>query len=93
MAKYEMLYILDAATTDEVKDNLIAKVEGVITTAGGVIEKTEKVGLKKLAYPINRETEGFYVVTTFEVSPTIIVEIKRVCGITEGIVRRLITRV
>ena len=48
-----MIYILDAACSDEEKEALIAKFEGVVTKNGGVVEKTEKWGVKKLAYPID----------------------------------------
>ena len=48
MTKYEMLYILDASLTDEAKDALIAKVEDLVNKNGGVIEKTDRWGTRKL---------------------------------------------
>lgn len=92
MTKYEMLYILDASLTDEAKDALIAKVEDLVTKNGGVIEKTDRWGLRKLQYPIDYKSEGFYVLTTFEAEKTFVEELKRVIGITDGIIRRLITK-
>ena len=92
MTKYEMLYILDASLTDEAKDALIAKVEGLVSKNGGVIEKTDRWGLKKLQYPINYKTEGYYVLMTFEAEKSFVEELKRVIGITDGIIRRLITK-
>ncbi|MBQ3046760.1 MAG: 30S ribosomal protein S6 [Clostridia bacterium] len=92
MTKYEMLYILDAQLTDEAKDALIAKVEDLVTKNGGVIEKTERWGLKKLQYPINYKSEGFYVLMQFEAEKSFVEELKRVIGITDGIIRRLITK-
>ena len=92
MTKYEMLYILDASLTDEAKDALIAKVEDLVNKNGGVIEKTERWGLRKLQYPINYKSEGFYVLMTFEAEKTFVEELKRVIGITDGIIRRLITK-
>ena len=92
MTKYEMLYILDATLTDEAKDALIAKIEDLVNKNGGVIEKTERWGLKKLQYPINYKSEGFYVLTTFEAEKSFVEELKRVIGITDGIIRRLITK-
>ncbi len=92
MTKYEMLYILDASLTDEAKDALIAKVEDLVNKNGGVIEKTERWGLKKLQYPINYKSEGFYVLMTFEAEKSFVEELKRVIGITDGIIRRLITK-
>ena len=87
-----MLYILDASLTDEAKEAIIKKFEDLVTTSGGTVEKTERWGNKKLQYPINYKSEGYYVLMTFEAATTIVVEIKRVAGITDGIIRRLITK-
>jgi small subunit ribosomal protein S6 len=92
MTKYEMLYILDNALTDEAKDGIIKKIEDLVSKNGGVIEKTDRWGVKKLQYPINYKSEGFYVLTTFEAEKAFVEELKRVIGITDGIIRRLITK-
>ena len=92
MNKYEMIYILDTACTDEKRDALIAKVENVVAKAGGNVEKTEKWGVKKLAYAIDYKTEGYYVYMAFEGDTDLVQEMKRVVGISEGVIRRLITR-
>ncbi len=92
MTKYEMLYILDASLNDEAKDALIAKVEDLVTKNGGVVEKTDRWGLRKLQYPINYKSEGFYVLMAFEAEKSFVEELKRVIGITDGIIRRLITK-
>ena len=93
MTKYEMLYILDASLSDEAKDGIIKKIEDLVTANGGVIEKTDRWGMRKLQYPINYKSEGYYVLTTFEAEKTLVVEIKRIIGITDGIIRRLITKI
>ena len=87
-----MLYILDASLTDEAKESVIKKFEDLVTGNGGIVEKTDRWGVKKLQYPINYKTEGYYVLMTFEAERTLVVEIKRVAGITDGIIRRLITK-
>ena len=87
-----MLYILDASLEDEAKEALIKKFEDLVVNNGGVIEKTDRWGLKKLQYPINYKTEGYYVLMTFEAEKTLVVEIKRIIGITDGVIRRLITK-
>ena len=92
MTKYEMLYILDAALSDETKEELIKKFEDLVVKNGGVVEKTERWGVKKLCYPINYKSEGYYVLMTFEAEKTLVVEIKRIVGITDGVIRRLITK-
>ncbi len=92
MKKYEMLYILSTKLTEEARDAVIAKFEAVVSENGGSVEKVDKQGIKKLAYPINYEAEGFYVLMTFECNVDLIDELKRVARITDGILRRLITK-
>ncbi len=92
MTKYEMLYILDASLSDEAKENIIKKFEDLVKTSGGNVESTDRWGTRKLQYPINYKSEGYYVLMNFEAEKTLVVEIKRVAGITDGIIRRLITK-
>ncbi len=93
MTKYEMLYILAPEMEEEAREVMIKKFEDLVVANGGTVEKTEKWGMKKLQYPINYKSEGYYVVMTFECGTTFIQELKRVVGITDGIMRRLITKV
>lgn len=92
MNKYEMLYILNPELSEEAREAVIAKLEGIIAKDGGTVVSTEKWGMKKLQYPIQFKNEGFYVLTVFESSPEFVQELKRVIGISEGIMRRLITK-
>ena len=92
MTKYEMLYIIDASLADEAKDGIIQKLEDLVAKNGGAVEKIDRWGVKKLQYPINYKSEGFYVLMTFEAEKTLVVELKRIIGITDGIIRRLITK-
>ena len=92
MTKYEMLYVLDMDLSDEAKESIVKKVEDLVTVAGGTVESTDRWGMKKLQYPINYKSEGYYVLMTFEAEPTVIGEIERVASITDGIIRRMITK-
>ena len=92
MNKYEMLYILTTDMTDEAKDAIIVKFEAIVQNDGGAVEKTEKWGVKKLAYPIDYKSDGYYVLMTFEGKPTLIKELERVAGITDGVMRRMVTK-
>ena len=92
MTKYEMLYILDNSLTDEVKESIIVKFEDLVKGNGGVVEKIDRWGTKKLQYPINYKSEGYYVLMEFEAEPTLVQEIKRIAGIVDGVIRRLITK-
>jgi small subunit ribosomal protein S6 len=92
MAKYEMLYLINNALTDEAKDAKIAKYEQVVTSMGGAIVSTDKWGTKKTAYPINYKSDAYYVLMTFEANGKVVEELKRVAGIDADVVRRLITK-
>ena len=92
MRKYEMLYILSTEIAEEERDAIISKFEKVVLDNGGTVEKIDKWGAKKLVYPINYKTEGYYVLMTFESDTTLVAELKRVAGITDGGMRRLITK-
>ena len=92
MTKYEMLYILDASLADDAKEAIIKKFEALVTDNGGVVEQIDRWGVKKLQYPINYKTEGYYVLMNFEAAKTLVEEIKRIAGITDGLIRRLITK-
>jgi small subunit ribosomal protein S6 len=92
MNKYEMLYILATELTDEAKEAIIAKFENAVNQNGGKVEKVDKWGVKKLVYPINYKTEGYYVLMSFESTGAQVDELKRIAGITDGVMRRLITK-
>ncbi len=92
MTKYEMLYILNAEATDEVKEAIINRFEAIVKDNGGEVEAIDKWGNKKLAYAIDYKTEGYYVLMTFACDPSLIKEIDRIAGINENVIRRLITK-
>lgn len=92
MTKYEMLYVIDCDLAEEAREAIVSKFEGLVKANGGTVENIDRWGMKKLQYPINYKTEGYYVLMTFEAEKTLVVEIKRVAGITDGVVRRLITK-
>jgi small subunit ribosomal protein S6 len=89
---YETLYIVAANTEETARENLIKKFEAVVTSKGGTIEKTDKWGSKRLAYPIDFKTEGFYVLMTFSGDNTIPAELERNMRIAEEIVRFIVIR-
>ncbi len=61
MRIYEELFIVRPDATEEEVDPLIEQMKGVITTAGGTIEKVEKWGVRKLAYRVAKQNEGQYI--------------------------------
>lgn len=91
MKTYEMLYVVESAVADEVKDGIQKKFEDIVTSANGSIVSVDKLGVKKLAYPINYKTDGSYVLFTFEAEGAVIKELDRIAGLTVEVLRRMIT--
>ena len=92
MAKYEMLYLLNNDSTEEVKAAEIAKYESIVTSGGGVVVSTDKWGAKKTAYPIKFKNEAFFVLMTFEADANVLAELDRVASIDSELLRRMITK-
>ena len=91
MKTYEMLYVLDAALSDEAKESFVQKFETIVNDNRGKVVSTDKWGVKKLAYPISYKTDGYYVVMTFEAEGSVIKELDRVAGLSVEVLRRIIT--
>jgi len=91
MINYETLFILDPALEDEKKEVAIQMVKDVISTEGEVGE-VDVWGLKKLAYPIQKKNEGYYVVQQFAAEPTLPLELDRRLKISDDYMRHIIVR-
>ncbi len=88
-AKYETLYIIDPAQGEEGIKALVEKFKAMVETHG-TLENLEEWGSRKLAYPINDLTEGYYVLMNYTAVPEFPAELDRVFKITEGVMRSLI---
>ena len=89
MNRYEIMYIIAAALDDEAKDAVMETVEGIIADGGEVV-KTDRIGLKKLAYPIRKKNEGYYVLVEFKAPADLPKELDRRLRISDDVVRHLI---
>ena len=92
MTKYDMLYIIAPEIEEEAREVIIKKFEDLVTANGGTVEKTDRWGMKKLQYPINYKTEGYYVLVQFEAAATVPAELDRQMRINENVVRQMITK-
>lgn len=89
MTKYEVMLILDPALEDAVKEQTVETVKGIIETEGTVGE-IDTWGMRKLAYPINKKAEGYYVVVNFEAESTLPKELDRRLRISDNVMRHII---
>ena len=89
--KYETIFVLDAALEEEKITALTEKFKALIAE-NGTIESVDEWGKRKLAYPIDFKTKGYYVLVNFESAPEFPKELERVYGITDGVIRTLTVR-
>ena len=92
MNKYEMMYIIDAALEDAPRKELIEKVSAQIAANGGVVEKVDEWGKRRLAYAIDYKTEGYYVLVNFSAESEVPHEMERLLQINEQVLRYLVIR-
>lgn len=92
MVKYESIFVfsVEGKTEEDVKA-LVEKFKALIEKHG-TVESVDEWGKKKLAYLINDEAEGYYVLYNFESEPTFPAELERISGITEGVLRSIVVR-
>jgi len=88
--KYELMYILNPNLSEEDTAALVEKFKALVE-ANGTLDEMEEMGKRKLAYDINYLSEGYYVLVKFTSSPDFPKELDRVLGITDGVIRRLVT--
>lgn len=86
---YETTTIINAALEDNDIDAVIAKVTGYIENHGGEILETEKWGRKRLAYPINKKYNGYYVHIVFDTLPNTVPVLERFLVLEDTILRHL----
>lgn len=90
-SKYEAAMIFSVKEGDEAVKALTEKFQALIAE-NGTVENVDDWGKRKLAYPINYETEGYYVFTTFESGAAFPAELERIAGITDGVLRVMVTK-
>ena len=92
MNKYELMFIIAGDVADEKREDIIAKQKAYVEAHKGTVEGVEKIGMKKLAYPINFKNEGFYVLMNIVLNPTEVDAMSKLMNITEGIVRHIFVK-
>ena len=89
MNKYELAVVVSAKIEDDARTAVIEKVKKTIEKHGGQITNVDDWGKKKLAYEIEKMTEGFYYFIQFDGEPTSPAEIEARMRIMDGVIRYL----
>ena len=97
MRVYELLFIVVPTEADEAVDALVEQLRTIATDRGATVTKVDKMGRRRLAYPIRVApttfTDGTYVVLTIEGSGAEIAELERRLRVTETVIRHLTVRI
>ena len=88
--KYEAMVVFSVNAGEDNVRGLVEKFKTLIEN-NGTVEEVNEWGKRKLAYEIDDQTEGYYVLYTFESKPDFPAEFERVLKITDGVMRSMIT--
>jgi len=86
---YETIFILDPSLSDDVFEGEIKKVTELIQSKNGNILKTDRWGKRKLTYPIDKKTEGYYVFLLYQSSSNLPKELESYFRLNESYIRYL----
>jgi small subunit ribosomal protein S6 len=89
---YEILLMLDPELPEERQAEIIDRMRAEIERGGGTWEGQETWGRRKLAYEIDKKTDGVYHLLFFTCPPDSLAEVSRVLKITDGVMRHLAVR-
>ena len=88
--KYEAMLVFSVVNGEEATTALVEKFKALIAE-NGTVENVDDWGKRRLAYPINDEVEGYYIVVTFDSVPAFPAELDRIVKITDGALRVMVT--
>jgi len=92
MQKYEIIYVLRADLADDARQNAVAYYADILTKNGANIAKADEWGIRDLAYEIQKQSKGYYVVLDIEAPSEAISEFNRLARINENTLRYIAVR-
>ena len=92
MTEYEVLLLLDPELSDEKQTEIVERVKTLVEQGGGTFERHDPWGRRKLAFEIDKKTDGIYHLLQFDAEPETLDELTRILKITDGVMRHLPTR-
>ena len=92
MRKYEMMVLVDSDVDERQVPALVEKHLEVITKGGGTVDNVDFWGRRRLAYDINKKSEGIYVVLELTCTPQTVAEMDRQLNLNESVLRTKVLR-
>lgn len=93
MRTYELMFIVRPELEEEAVDALVERVQQIMTANGGQVEKVDRMGRRRLAYPIQKHREGHYVLIHAGLEREAMAELERNLKLSEDVIRHLLVRV
>ncbi|HET8550664.1 MAG TPA: 30S ribosomal protein S6 [Bryobacteraceae bacterium] len=91
---YEELFIVRPDATEEEVDGIVEPIRGVVTNAGGTVDKLEKWGVRRLAYKVEKRNEGYYVLMQFTSgAPAVVREVERRLRVNDAVMKFITVRI
>jgi small subunit ribosomal protein S6 len=87
LRKYEIMLILPPEADDKVIQGVTDRISQVLEERGGKVTSVNRWGKRRLAFELNRQSEGFYLVVEFEAEPEAIKELDRVLALADEVAR------
>jgi small subunit ribosomal protein S6 len=92
MRNYEIMFIVNPNTAEEEIDKINGQVETIVTNGGGKVEKLEKMGKRRLAYEVNKQREGYYILFVLTANGDIIKECERRLRVMDAVIKYISVR-
>jgi len=89
---YELGFILNPEVSEDETRALLERVEQIVANYGGQIVKINQWGRRRLAYPIERHRDGFYVFIDMILTPETVAELERTLTVSEIVLRHMVKR-
>src|SRR5438045_2186838 len=92
MRNYEVMFIVNPNVVEDEIDKINTQIESIVTNGGGTVAKVEKMGKRRLAYPVDKFRDGFYVLLTIVASGDIIKETERRLRVLDPVIKYMTVR-
>lgn len=92
MRKYELMIILDPVLEERTVQPSLDQFLNVVTTRGGTVHKVDVWGRRRLAFEIEKKSEGIYAVVDLSADPDTVKELDRQLNLNEGVLRTKVIR-
>jgi small subunit ribosomal protein S6 len=87
LKRYEVMLILPAEADESVVSAALDRITGIVSEGGGEIGHVDRWGRRRLAYEIDRQNEGYYVVADLRADPAVIAPLERALRLADDVLR------